>query len=48
MRQLADSYHLFKIISIVPGGASGQESIYHGLDALRGKASLDDIVLIHD
>lgn len=48
MRQLADSYHLSKVISIVPGGASGQESIYHGLDALRRKASPDDIVLIHD
>lgn len=48
MRQLADSYHLSKIVSIVPGGASGQDSIYNGLDAMRGKARPDDVVLIHD
>ena len=48
MRLLADSYHLSKVISIVSGGSSGQESIYNGLNALRAKAAPDDIVLIHD
>ena len=30
------------------GGSSGQESIKNGLEALREKCSLDDIVIVHD
>ncbi len=37
-----------KVIGIVPGGSGGDESIYNGLEALEGKCSPDDIVLIHD
>lgn len=37
-----------KVKVIVPGGATGHESIALGLEAMRDIASDDDIVLIHD
>lgn len=41
-------YGLDKVARVVPGGATGQDSIFNGLDALRGIAVLGDVVLIHD
>lgn len=41
-------YNLTKVKWIVPGGASGQESIRNGVYNLEGKVSDDDIVIIHD
>lgn len=41
-------YAIDKLMWIVPGGASGQESIRNGVFYLEGKCSLDDIVIIHD
>jgi 2-C-methyl-D-erythritol 4-phosphate cytidylyltransferase len=41
-------YALEKIDLIVPGGDSGDKSIYKGLKALENKCAPDDIVLIHD
>lgn len=37
-----------KLKWIVPGGASGQESIRNGVYGLEGKCAADDIVIIHD
>ena len=37
-----------KVKWIVPGGASGQDSIYNGLKVLHDNCSEDSIVLIHD
>ena len=37
-----------KIIKIIPGGQTGHESIYLGLQALKEICQDDDIVLIHD
>lgn len=37
-----------KLKWIVPGGASGQESIRNGVFALEGVCSPDDIVVVHD
>ena len=37
-----------KVKVIVPGGATGHESIALGLEAMKDIASDDDIVLIHD
>lgn len=50
MKLLADSYGLTKVKSVIPGGASGQESIYHGLREIttRHNEWMGDIVLIHD
>lgn len=49
LKKLISRYALKKVLRIVPGGKSGQESIYHGLCATEelvgGK---ETIVLIHD
>ena len=48
-RQLAEKFHISKLAAIVPGGATGQESIFHGLQkAAEISTTLEDIVLIHD
>lgn len=48
-RDLMSSYGLTKVTSVVPGGATGQESIYKGLlEAERLANSEPAIVLIHD
>ena len=44
----AKQYGVDKLKWIVEGGSSGQESIKNGLEALREKCSLDDIVIVHD
>ena len=31
MKRLCDKFHISKVLAIVPGGSTGQESIYHGL-----------------
>jgi 2-C-methyl-D-erythritol 4-phosphate cytidylyltransferase len=45
----ARQYGITKLQAIVPGGASGQESIHNGLVKIREEgATDDDIVMIHD
>ena len=46
--ELIQKYRLRKVKKIVPGGSSGQESIYNGLAAAGALYKDDDIVLIHD
>ncbi len=41
-------YEISKVGAIVPGGETGQESIYHGLVAARDCYGLECNVLIHD
>ena len=48
MIQLIAKFHLDKVIKVVKGGRTGQESIYNGLCAMIDFASPDDVVLIHD
>lgn len=49
MSELVRKYNLNKVQKIVPGGKSGQESIYNGLKAAEEVGDRDeDIVLIHD
>ena len=49
MAELAEKYHLDKIVKIVKGGSTGQESIYNGLCAVKELYPLDDVaVLVHD
>ncbi len=49
LQKLIKRYELNKIRSVVPGGKSGQESIYIGLkEAKRFSSGEKDIVLIHD
>lgn len=49
MNELVNKYNLKKVQLIVPGGKTGQESIYNGLKAAEKVGDRDkDIVLIHD
>lgn len=41
-------FGITKVVDIVSGGATGHDSIYNGLVALKKRAKPDDIVLIHD
>lgn len=47
-RQLVDKYKLTKVRWISPGGDTGQDSIFNGLDAMRGEIDENSIILIHD
>lgn len=48
-KKLIDKYSIKKVKKIVPGGETGQLSIYNGLCAAKDiSRSDDDIVLIHD
>lgn len=49
LKKLIEKFHITKVKKIVPGGATGQDSIYNGLKAAESiKTNEDDIVLIHD
>lgn len=49
MHKLTQDYNLNKVTAIVPGGATGQESIYQGLVAAKQiSGDQNAIVLIHD
>ena len=48
LKELIVKYRFKKVKSIVPGGITGQESIYNGLKELEKYYSKEDIVLIHD
>lgn len=48
LRKLLKDYGISKVRSIVPGGATGHDSIYLGLNDMKSFACPDDIVLIHD
>lgn len=44
----AKQFNITKLKWIVPGGETGQESIFKGLSKLREEINEDDIVMIHD
>ena len=48
LKAYAKQFNITKIINVVPGGTSGQESIRNGVFALDGICSDNDIVVIHD
>ena len=49
LQELLEKFNIKKVKKIVPGGASGQESIYNGLKAAEEIAAGEkSIVLIHD
>lgn len=47
-KSLIEQYHLTKVMDIVPGGSTGQKSIYNGVKKAAERYSQDSIVLIHD
>ena len=52
LQKMIRKFEINKVVRIVAGGASGQESIYHGLCAVeeyvKGQKDSNPIVLIHD
>ena len=48
VRAYANQFNITKLKWIVPGGLTGQESIYNGLMALKRELSSEDIVMVHD
>lgn len=48
LEKLLAKYGIDKVKKIVPGGATGQESIYNGLRAIKESSEPKDIVLVHD
>lgn len=41
-------YRIKKVKLIVPGGSTGHESIYNGLQAMKEMCEPEDVILIHD
>ncbi|MBM7566466.1 IspD/TarI family cytidylyltransferase [Paenibacillus sacheonensis] len=48
LKLLLRRYEIGKVKQIIPGGGTGHESIYNGLEALSEVCQANDIVLIHD
>ena len=49
MRKIVEEYKFTKVKNIIPGGETGQRSIWFGLERLYNiRSSDEDIVLIHD
>lgn len=48
VRAYANQFNITKLRWIVPGGDTGQESIFCGLQALRADVPEDAVVLVHD
>lgn len=44
----AKQFNITKLKWVITGGNTGQESIRNGVDNLKGHASDDDIIIIHD
>ena len=47
-KELLTKFHIDKVTDVVPGGVSGQDSIFKGLDCAIQNFSKDSVVLIHD
>lgn len=48
LQAYASQFNITKLKWIVPGGATGQESIHNGLIELSKELDQDDIVMVHD
>ena len=48
LKKILKKFDITKVKTVVPGGTTGQESIYNGLKAIRDFADDDSVVLIHD
>ena len=48
LKGLLKKYNITKVVKVVPGGATGHDSIYFGLKAMQSITDDTDIVLIHD
>lgn len=48
LHKMIRKFEVNKVVAVVPGGETGQESIYNGLKAAEKHYSPESIVLIHD
>lgn len=48
LRAYGNQFNITKLAGIIPGGESGQQSIYNGITALAGDHAENDLVLVHD
>lgn len=48
LKGLIKRYGIKKVVTVVPGGDTGHDSIYMGLKAMKKTNNVDDIILIHD
>lgn len=48
MHKLINKFGIAKVVEVVPGGATGQDSIYNGLLCAARRYLDDSVVLIHD
>ena len=48
LEKMLRKFEISKVVQVVPGGETGQDSIFFGLRAASMRYSLDSVVLIHD
>lgn len=48
MKELVDEYRLKKVVDVIPGGATAQDSIYNALKRAEQDNPGDSVVLLHD
>ena len=48
LQKMLKKFEINKVVEVVPGGKTGQDSIYYGLSAAANHYPKDSIVLIHD
>lgn len=48
LQKLIKKFELTKVVSVVPGGETGQDSIYNALAEASRKYPADSLVLVHD
>lgn len=48
LKKLLEKFHIKKAVDVVPGGETGQMSIFNGLEAAEKHYPKDSVVLIHD
>lgn len=46
--KLIKKFNIDKVVKVIPGGATAQDSIYQGLKAVEAENPADSIVLLHD
>ncbi len=47
-RELVTKYQLTKVVDVIPGGDTGQQSIYYGVSCAKSLYEKDTVILIHD
>lgn len=48
LRRMIDRFGVAKVAAVVPGGSTGQESIYAGISCAADRFGKESVVLIHD